>query len=112
MSVSSRAVPFEVAGKLHHLALSTRAMLGYQREMGETIFAGVAVMEAGEVDPQRIVRIFAWMLGGKLAEAEVCDLMDAVGFAESAQLIARAVTLAFPQATVGNVPAPTESPAT
>lgn len=85
------------------IALTTMAMVSYQRHAGETVFAALAAMEGGLIDPLRVVgMVRAMAQGDALSEDAVCSIVDQAGLVPVVECLGAAVQLAFPKAAKGD----------
>ncbi|HBB81919.1 MAG TPA: hypothetical protein DC031_01280 [Sulfitobacter sp.] len=106
MSVKKRgAIPFEIEGQHYSLALTTNAMCRYQDKAGETMLAGLEVLQRDHGDLMRIRRIFWAALSEVETEEDAGDLIDAIGMTKAAEILGQAAFAAFPQPEADAAPA-------
>lgn len=98
-------VAFEALGKRYVLSYSVNALCQLEEEIGESVIALSAKMQAGEGASIRMIRsIFrAGLLDnqGEITEKEAGDIMTEIGVAEASGLVEKAFALAFPDAPRG-----------
>lgn len=94
-------VAFEAQGKRYVLSYSVNALCALEDEIGESVIALSAKMQAGEGASIRMIRtIFRAGLTdhqGEVTENEAGDIMSELGVAHASGLVERAFALAFPE---------------
>lgn len=117
MSSKRGTIEIEAEGELYRLRFTTNAMARYQDRAGETVTQAFRALDAGgqseDLDAIRLRRLFWAALSSEheVSEEEAGDVMDALGIQMAAQRLGEAIRAAFPEASSGNVGAPSKKAA-
>lgn len=97
-------VSFEADGETHELRYTSNALCRLEDATGKTIMQLGREIESGGEDGS-VIKAIRLMLWGGLPEGttldQAGDILDAVGFAQAAELIAEAIGKTFAPATGG-----------
>lgn len=98
-------VDFEVGGRVRTLRYGLNALCNLEQQTGRKALEIFRSLDGDQMEIRVFRSVVQAGLSEKLTAEDVGDLIDEVGIQNMAEILGRAVRLAFPDATPGEVEA-------